>query len=670
MDTKKILSQMTIEEKAILLTGAASMNTAEIKRLGIKPVYMADGPHGVRIYSRDDCIAFPCLSLVGATWNKELIHKMGEALGEDCIEHGINTILGPGINIKRTPLCGRNFEYVSEDPCLSGEIGAAYINGVQSKGVGTCLKHFALNNQEKYRSVASSEADIRLMREIYLRGFEIALKKSNPFSVMCAYNKVNSIYCSENKYLLNDVLKEEWNYDGIVISDWAAVHDICKSVMAGLDLQMPQNGRIVEQINAGLESGAITIKAIDKAVEGILKFIDRNEFNKTCEYDRQKLHKIACDVAVEGTVLLKNRDNILPITKEKNKKIAVLGAFAEDPLTAGQGSAAVNVNAKFAPSPLEELKKRIGDDIEIKYLPIFNRNSFPKSMIWPYTSQWKEFVSDCDAVIVFTGAMDCEDTEQFDRRTIEFNPNYSFVIENVASVNKNVVVVVQSGSAMIFDDWKDKVAGIVQMWLAGEAAGESIVDVLTGKANPSGKLSETFPKVMRTDLEYPGDGLKVCYKEGFDVGYRYYDKHPEEICYPFGYGLSYTSFKTDNFELVQDAEKIQVTANLKNTGCFDGSEVLQLYVSKEESCVSRSPKELKAFEKINLKAGESGKVTLTVDINDLSYFNTCLNKWIVEPGVYKILVGTSSRDIIYTKEIFIDKKAPYTISVNAKTMIG
>lgn len=670
MDIKKILNEMSIEEKAILLTGAASMNTAEIKRFGIKPVYMADGPHGVRIYSRDDCIAFPCLSLVGATWNKELIYKMGKALGEDCIEHGINTILGPGINIKRTPLCGRNFEYVSEDPCLSGEIGAAYINGVQSKGVGTCLKHFALNNQEKYRSVASSEADIRLMREIYLRGFEIAVKKSNPYSVMCAYNKVNSIYCSENKYLLNDVLKEEWNYDGIVISDWAAVHDICKSVMAGLDLQMPQNRRIVEQIKAGLENGAVTIEAIDKAVEGILKFIDKNEFKNTCEYDREKLHKIACDVAVEGTVLLKNRDNILPITKEKNKKIAVLGAFAEDPLIAGQGSAAVNVNAKFAPSPLDELKKRLGDDVEIKYLPIFNRNSFPKEMIWPHTEQWKKFVADCDAVVIFTGAMDSEDTEQFDRRTIEFSPNYSFVIENVANVNKNVVVVVQSGSAMIFDTWKDRVAGIVQMWLAGEATGESIADILTGKATPSGKLSETFPKVMRTDLEYPGDGLKVCYKEGFDVGYRYYDKHPEEICYPFGYGLSYTSFEADNFEVRMDAEKIQVSANIKNTGDYTGSEVLQLYVSKEESCVSRSPKELKAFEKISLKAGDSSKVTLTVAIDDLSYFNTCLNKWIVEPGVYKLLVGTSSRDIIYTKEIFIDKKAPYTINVNAKTMIG
>ncbi len=668
MDIKKVLSEMTIEEKAMLLTGAANMNTADIERLGVKSVYMADGPHGVRAKKEDNCVAFPCLSMVGATWNKELIFEMGEALGEDCIGHGINTILGPGINIKRTPLCGRNFEYVSEDPVLSGEIGAAYINGVQSKGVGTCLKHFALNNQEKYRSQASSEADIRLMREIYLRGFEIAVKKSNPFSVMCAYNKVNSIYCSENKYLLTDVLKKEWGYDGIVISDWAAVHNICKSLMAGLDLQMPKNWRIEEELKAGLESGAVTMEAIDKAVEGILKFIDKNNPVKI-DYDRDKLHKTACKVASEGTVLLKNRNNVLPLTKEKYKKIAVLGGFAEKPLV-GQGSAEVYPAQEYAPSPLDELKKRLGDEVEIRYLPIFDSNSFPENMIWPITGQWLDFAAGCDAVVIFAGAMDSEDTEQFDRRTIEMNPNYSFVIDKMADAFKNVVVVCQSGSSMIFGDWQHTANGIVQMWLAGEAAGPAIADVLTGKVTPSGKLSETFPKVMRTDLEYPGDGYKVCYKEGLDVGYRYYDKHPEEICYPFGYGLSYTDFDITDFAVAQDNEKIEITANIKNIGNFDGAEVLQLYVAKEESYVSRSIKELKAFEKISLKAGESGVAKLTADIDDLAYFNTCLNEWIVEPGVYKLMVGTSSRDIIFEKEIYIDKKAPYTIRVKAQTMIG
>ncbi len=668
MDINNILNQMTLEEKAILLTGGAKMSTAEIKRLGIKPVKMADGPHGIRADKEENCVAFPCLSMVGATWNKDLIFRMGKALGEDCIAHNINTILGPGINIKRTPLCGRNFEYISEDPVLSGEMAAAYINGVQSNGVGACLKHFALNNQEKYRIQAGCEVDIRLMREIYLRGFEIAVKKSNPFSVMCAYNRVNSIYCSENKYLLTDVLKNEWNYDGAVISDWGAVQDICKSVMAGLDLQMPQNRNIVQQIKSGIDEGAVTIEAIDNAVERVLKFISRHN-SVEIDYNRNKLHNIACEVACEGTVLLKNRDNILPITKEKYKQVAVLGSFAEAPII-GQGSAEVYPQDCYAPSPLDELKKRLGDDVKVKYLPIFNSNCFPKNMIWPNVGEWIEFVSDCDAVIIFAGSMLSEDTEQFDRRTIEFNPNYSFVIDKISEVNKNVIVVVQSGSAMIFDAWRENVGGIVQMWLSGEAAGPSIADVLTGRTNPSGKLSETFPRVMRTDLEYPGDGYKVCYKEGFDVGYRYYDKHPEEICYPFGYGLSYTDFDIFGFEVIQDAENVNITANVKNTGAFDGAEVLQLYVSKKESYVSRSIKELKAFEKVSLKAEESKKVTLTVDISDLSYFNACLNEWVVEPGVYKLMLGTSSRDIKFTKEIFIDKNVPYTLKSKAKIMIG
>ncbi len=670
MDIKSIISEMSLEEKAILLTGAANMNTAEIARLGIKSIYMADGPHGVRASEQENCTAFPCLAMAGATWNKALVFEMGEAIADDCIEHGINTILGPGINIKRTPLCGRNFEYVSEDPVLSGEIGAAYINGVQSRGVGTCLKHFALNNQEKYRLDTSAEADIRTLREIYLRGFEIAVKKSNPYSIMCAYNKVNSIYCSENKYLLNDVLKEEWGYDGCVVSDWGAVQDIALSIAAGLDLEMPQNSDIESQIRAGIASGIINEEQIDRALERVLLFISRNKTEKAEEYSREKQHAIARKVASEGIVLLKNKDNILPITPKKYKKIAVIGEFAEHPLTQGQGSAEVYPKNEYAPSPLDALKKRLCNDIEIKYLPVFNSTSFPDKMIWPHKNEWTNFVSDCDAVIVFAGGMISEDTEQFDRRSIELNPNYSFVIDNIAKVNKNVVVVIQSGSAMALDDLKNSVSGIVQMWLAGEGAGDAIADILTGVITPSGKLSETFPKYVRHDLNYPGDGLKVCYSEGLDVGYRYYDKHPEQICYPFGYGLSYTEFDLSDFRIKKDDLTVNITCNITNKGNFDGSEVLQLYVGKDISCVSRSTKDLKAFEKVALQKGESKTVTISVDIKDLSYFNICLNKWIVEPGTYKFMLGTSSMDIVYSEDVFIDTKAPYTIKAITETMIG
>ncbi len=670
MEISKIISQMTLEEKAILLTGAASMNTAEISRLGIESVYMADGPHGIRTVEERNCTSFPCLAMVGATWNKNLIYKMGQALADDCIEHNINTILGPGINIKRTPLCGRNFEYISEDPVLSGEIGAAYINGVQSRGVGTCLKHFALNNQEKYRMNISSEADIRVMREIYLRGFEIAIKKSNPFSVMCAYNKVNSIYCSENKYLLTDILKNEWKYDGCVISDWCAVHDICKSIAAGLDLQMPQNRNILNQITVGLEKGTVTIEQIDKAVERLLKFIQKNKPVKVKKYDRKEQHDIACEVAGEGIVLLKNANNVLPLNTKKIKKIAVIGEYAEKPLVTGQGSAQVFPSLEYIKNPLEELKKRLSDDVEIIYMPIFNGVNLPEKAIWGGVNTWKEFVAGCDAVIVFAGAMVSEDTEQFDKRTLELNPNHSFVIETVASANQNVVVVVQSGGAMIFDNWKNKVAGIVNMWLAGEGAAEAIADVLTGNVNPSGKLSETFPKVMRKDFEYPGDGLKVCYKEGLDVGYRYYDKHIDEIEYPFGFGLSYTKFDLSNFSATKTENTVDIGFEIENVGEFEGSEVLQLYATKENSCISRSVKELKTFEKISLKSGEKKQVVLSLEIEDLKYFNVCLNEWVLEPGVYSFMLGTSSQDIIWTEKIKIDSNQAHTMKTNANAVMG
>ncbi len=670
MDISKIISQMTLEEKAIMLTGAANMSTAEITRLGIAQLHMADGPHGIRADRKENCTAFPCLAMAGATWNKDLIYEMGVALAKECIEHNINTILGPGINIKRTPLCGRNFEYVSEDPVLSGEIAAAYINGVQSMGVSTCLKHFALNNQEKNRMTISSEADIRVMREIYLRGFEIAIKKSNPYSVMCAYNKVNSVYCSENKYLLNDILREEWGYDGCVISDWCAVHDICKSVSAGLDLQMPKNPNIVNQITIGTEHGRVSVEAIDKAIERLLKFIAKNNRVKAEKYNRDMQHEIARKVAGEGIVLLKNEHNVLPITPKKNKKIAIIGEFAENPLISGQGSAMVYPAEEYISVPIDALKKRLNQEVEIKYLPVFSSRSFPENAIWGDIEKWTNFVAGCDAVIVFTGDMLSEDTEQFDRRTIEFNPNYSFVIENVAKVNRNVIVVIQSGSAMILDDWKDKVAGIVQMWLAGEAAGDAIADVLTGAINPSGKLSETFPSLLRKDLQYPGDGLKVCYTEGLDVGYRYYDKHPEEICYPFGFGMSYTKFDFSDFSVTQNEETVDIDLCIKNIGEYEGSEVLQLYIGKKESCVSRSIKELKAFKKVNLMSGENKNITLSVAIRDLSYFNVCLNKWVVEPGVYTLMLGTSSRDIFYSKDIFIDSEVDYTIKTNAQAMMG
>ncbi len=665
-----IMDQLTLEEKAILLTGAASMETAQIDRLGIPSKIFSDGPHGLRLDGTDDCVMFPSLSTAASTWDKKLIHKMGEAIAEDCIAHRVDTILGPGVNIKRTPVCGRNFEYFSEDPVLSGEMAAAYVNGLQSKGVGACVKHFALNNQEKYRMDISAEVDIRVMHELYLRAFEIAVKKSNPYSMMCAYNKVHSIWCSENKYLLTDVLRTDWGYEGLMVSDWHATRVPARAFAAGLDLQMPGNPHILRDIREGLEKGYVTEEEIDAAVRRVLRFLFRPVPVSDAPMSREEKHAIARAVATDGIVLLKNDKNVLPLTKERCKKIGVMGEYAVRPLRSGQGSAEVFTAETYMETPLDELQKVLGDDVEIQYLKTYSMHALPEEMIWPRRKKWENFVADCDAVIIFAGSMESEDTEQFDRCTIEINPNMEFVIDCVAQVHKNVIVVLQSGSALALGAWRKKVNGIVQTFLGGEGAGGALADVLTGKVNPSGKLAETFPTAQRKDMEYPGDGLKVVYREGFDVGYRYYDHHPEEIVYPFGYGLSYTRFAYKDVSISLTGETIHITLHIENTGDRDGAEVIQFYVAKDESCVTRSPKELKAFEKVFVPAGRQVDVAMDVPVSDLAYYHPLIHKWVIEPGSYRMMLAKSSRDIFFEKEIFIEGDAPYTVHHVACAVVG
>lgn len=665
-----IVAQLSLEEKISLLTGASGMTTAEIERLKIQAKQFADGPHGVRTKNEAKSTLFPNLCCVGATWNKELVYQMGVALGDECIEQGIDLLLAPGINIKRTPLCGRNFEYFSEDPVISGELGAAYISGMQSRGVGTSLKHYALNNQETCRLFISVELDLRVMREIYLKGFEIAVKKAQPTSVMCAYNKLFSVYCSENKYLLTDILKNEWGYEGFVMSDWGCVQDICRSLCAGLDLQMPRNGSILEQVKAGLEAGRITEAVIDKAAKAVVRFLITEKPTKVKPYDRAEQHAIARKVAADGMVLLKNRKNVLPLTAQKYKKIAVMGEYAVRPLISGQGSAEVYPGEENIDCPLDELKKLLGDEVEVKYMETFKRRELPAKMIWPQQGSWKEFVKDADAVVIFAGSMESEDTEQFDRVSTAINPNFEYVIDQVCMVHSNVIVVLQSGSALIPGLWRNKVSAIVQMWLAGEGAGGAIADVLTGKVNPSGKLPETFANVARTDLEYPGDGYKVRYSEDFDVGYRYYDKHPEQILYPFGYGCSYTTFRLGNYSIRRNGGCIDISLTVENTGDMDGSEVVQIYVAKPESFVTRTVKDLKAFEKVYVEKGCTREIHIQLPVQDLAYYNTVLNTWVVEPGEYEIMVATSSRDIHHRELLPINDEVPYSVKITGTTMIG
>ena len=670
MNLDAIVKELTLEEKAALLTGATSMTTGEVEKLKLKAKRFADGPHGVRTTPEDKCTAFPNLCCVGATWDRALVYQMGQALGDECIEHGIDMLLAPGINIKRTPLCGRNFEYFSEDPLISGEMGAAFINGLQSRGVGASLKHYALNNQEIGRNTVSVEIDLRVMREIYLKGFEIAIKKSNPQSVMCSYNKVFSVWASENKYLLTDILKKEWGYEGFVVSDWGAVQDICRCLCAGLDLQMPRNENLLEQVTNGLQEGRISMEVIDGAVKAMLRFLYIDKAQPAKPFNRAEQHKLARKIAADGIVLLENRNNALPLTSKKYKKIAVMGEYAVAPLISGQGAAEVYPGEENIDNPLEELKKALGDDVEITYLEAFKRGELPSKMIWPQRRIWEAFVKDADAVVIFAGSMESEDTEQFDRLTTNMNPNIEYVIDRVCKFNPNVIVVLQSGSALIPGPWRKKANALVQMWLGGESAGGAIADVLTGKVNPSGRLTETFALTQRTDLEYPGVGNKVRYSEGFDIGYRYYDKHPEQIAYPFGFGRSYTNFAYSDFSVTRNGNQLELSATVSNTGEVDGCEVIQIYVAKEESLVTRAVKDLKAFEKVFVKAGQSARVTINLDIQELAYYNIMLNQSIVEPGEYEIMFAVSARDLLHSSYIQIDDPVPYSMKVTGTTMIG
>lgn len=680
MDTSRLLQSLTIEEKAMLLSGAASMETAQIERLQIKAKRFADGPHGIRASKEENgalmpnreenCTLFPNLCCVGATWDKALTYEMGQGLAEDCVAHQVDLLLGPGLNIKRTPLCGRNFEYLSEDPILTGELGAAYISGLQSSGVAACPKHFAVNSQERHRMQTSVELDLRVLHEIYLKGFEIAVKKAKPKSLMCAYNKVHSIWCGENGYLMNKTLKDSWGFDGFVMSDWGAVRNICRSLMAGLDLQMPGNPNIVSQIKTGLDTGQLTQEALDKSAGAVLSFLLQPKAQAKRPYDRDRQHDLAVRVAAAGIVLLKNDRKVLPLTAEKYKKIAVLGEYAANPLIMGQGSAEVYPAEQYIQSPLEALKERLGEDTQITYYELYKRSEFPKKFIWDDIWRWRQIAQENDAVVVFLGSMESEDTEQFDRQTITLNPNMEYILEAVSRSNPNVIAVLQSGSALALGDWKKNTPAIVQMWLAGEGAGSAIADVLTGLKNPCGKLPETFPKKLRTDLQYPGDGLKVCYNEGLAVGYRYYDSHPDEVEYPFGHGLSYTTFAYSDFTAQVAEDALQVSLTVENIGGCDGAEVVQFYVSKDESCVSRPPKELKAFEKVFLAAGEQKTLSVRIPLSDLAYYNVLLEQWVVEPGCYSIMAAASSRDIRCRQPVILNNEPPYTINSFATATVG
>ena len=671
MDIQEVLDALSLEEKAGLLTGYGSMNTMPIEHLNIESKDLTDGPHGVRfdVSTGKNCTYFPSLCALSSSWNKKTAYRMGKALGKECRHHKKDMLLGPGINIKRNILCGRNFEYLSEDPVLAGELAASYINGLQDEGVSACVKHFAVNNQETERSSISVEVDERTLREIYLKAFQIAVKKGRPDAVMCAYNKLHAIWCSENPFLLTEVLRKEWGYKGLVISDWGAVQNTVKAVRAGMNLIMPHRASILEELEKGFIEGTLKQEELDEAVRHVLEWIkSKNDIELFVDYSRDNQHKEAVRIAEESIVLLKNERMTLPLTQFKYKKIAVIGEYAISPLIGGQGSAEVYPEQNYVDVPLKYLKTVL-PEVEIRYLELYQKAVMPSTMLWPKLYDFQCFVEECEAIVFFAGEMESESTENFDRRNAKINPNIEFFIEAACDLNKKVIVVLQSGGALVLGKWRERVDSIIQMWLAGEGAGSAIADILTGKVNPSGKLAETFPVKQRSEIDF-GSESKVWYSERLEVGYRYYDRHPEEIAFPFGHGLSYTTFQYTDGSVEIDGKCLKIFISVINQGKVFGSEVVQVYVGQILPTVSRPVKELKEFEKIYLEPGEKKDIRIIVPIEELGYFNPMLHDWVVENGEYRIFIGSSSRDIRWEGDIRIEKEMPYSVRKIGEATVG
>lgn len=665
MNIDKILSMMTLEEKASLLSGENFWFTKKSPRLDIEQIMVSDGPHGLRqmdISENKDnpdfndsikAVCFPTASSLACSFDRNLLKKLGKALGYECQAQGVSVILGPGTNIKRSPLCGRNFEYFSEDPYLATELATAHINGVQSRGVGTSLKHFAMNNQEKRRMSVSSEVDERTMREIYLAAFEGAVKNAKPWTVMCSYNRINGIHASQNKWLLTDVLRNEWGYNGLVMSDWGAVDDRVLGVKAGLDLEMPASmGKNDKRIVEAVLLGKLSIDDVNKACKNVLELVKKSSENKIdgIKWDKEKDHELARKIESECMVLLKNEDNILPISKDEN--VAFIGKFAKVPRYQGGGSS--HINSFKVESALDYAKEK-GLTVTYAQGYITEEDKTDKKLV----DEAVKLAKKSDVAVLFLGLTDIIESEGYDRNDMKM-PNCQIeLLKAVKEANENIVVVLHNGSPVEMD-WLEDTKALLEAYLGGQAVGGAEVEILFGDKCPSGKLAETFPERLEDNpsfLNYPGEGDTVEYKEGIFVGYRYYEKKKIKPLFPFGFGLSYTTFEYSdiliNKDEMNDDEEVTVSLTVKNTGNVNGKEIVQLYVKDTESSVIRPEKELKGFEKVSLKPGEEKRVAFILNKRSFAYYNTDISDWYTEYGKYEILVGSSSDDIRQKTEIYV-----------------
>ena len=650
----EIIKKLTLKEKATLCVGDEYWSNDGIEKFGIPEIRMSDGPHGLRYQSKADdnlglndseiSTCFPALSTVANTWNREIVYKLGETLGEEAVEKGVNVLLGPSINIKRSPLCGRNFEYFSEDPYLTGILGSEYVKGLQSKNVGACVKHFAVNNQEHRRRIIDVVIDERTLREIYLKTFEIIIKTAKPWAIMGAYNKVNGEYCCENEHLLIDILRNEWNFEGIVISDWMAENDRVSGIKTEHELEMPGGyGVSVEEIIEAVNSKKISENLLDKCVYRILQVAFRGKNNKSVKYDKDKHHNIAREIAEDSIVLLKNENKILPL---KNKKITIIGDMAKNPRYQGAGSS--RINAYKVENALDSF---VENNIEFEYVKGYERTASQNDE--KLKEEAVELSKKSEIVLIYVGLTENYETEGLDRQVLDLPENQNKLIDEICKVNKNVIIVLTNGSPITMP-WKNKVKAIITGYLGGEAGAKAMVNCLIGKVNPSGKLAETYPiKLEDTPCykNFPGGDLNVEYKESIYVGYRYYDKSKKAVLFPFGYGLSYTNFKYSNLNITQKENRLNVSFKIKNIGNRKGKEIAEVYISQKKSMIFKPEKELKGFEKVELEPNEEKEINVTLDRSAFEYYNTETKKWAVEEGKYCILIGKSSREIVLSEEI-------------------
>ncbi len=652
---QEILEQLTIEEKASLCSGLTFWKTKPIDRLGIPSVWMSDGPNGLRkemqtagtniMQKSEIATCFPTAVTTASSWDPSLLEEIGSALADECKAYQVTTVLGPGVNIKRSPLCGRNFEYISEDPHLAGRMGAAFVHGVQKEGVGVSLKHFCANNQEHIRMCIDTIVDERALREIYLSPFEYIVKTEQPTTIMSSYNKLNGTYVGESKRMINDILRGEWGFKGIVVSDWGAVNDRIEGIKAGLDLEMPgNNGMNDKHIVEAVKNGTLDEKDLDKVALRMIKFAFEAKENEGKAYrpDFEKHHALTRKAAANSAVLLKNNDSTLPLNSKQ--RVAVIGALAKNLRYQGAGSS--HINAYKTVSFTEAMRK---EGQSFAYAPGYSLkgDGYSKKLI----DEAVKVAKGKDAVLVFIGLTDAFESEGFDRKHMNIPKSHNILVEELSKVNENIIVVLSGGSPVKIDTWECKVKSILNLYLGGQAGGEAAYDIIYGNVNPSGKLAETYPFNNEDNVVskyFPMGPRTVEYRESIFVGYRFFDKAKKSVQYPFGHGLSYTKFEYKDIELsskeINEGDTLTVSFTLKNVGDRAGAEVAQVYVCPPESTIYKADRELKGFKKVYLKAGEEKRVSITLDDRAFSYYNVNINDWHAESGTYKIIVAASSRD--------------------------